>query len=408
MASRVQRTVATPQNASAVDYIPNAGRDIGDPVVVNQIYSLVNSVFKQMTGRTDITVTDTKSLVAMGNEVESLGKNDLYLNSLARRIGLTIDDYRVYNNDFSHFKRDSFEYGAIVQKLHVEMPEAVSDDVYDVGKLDGQSVDHYVINNPKVQQKIFDVVTPYSFFITIQDWLLQEAFLSSGQMYSLINTIFGECQNKMEVVHEDLGRMALANIFVNVDNTQVYNLVSSYNFTHNATLTANSALYDPDFLRYAIGIMNNISRKMTKMSVVYNSEGKNRHTPYDKQSMFILSDFLTQLETVVLYAAFKDQYLKLQNFVPVPYWQAIKDGTKINDWSTVSQVILNNSNGAQTIVNNIVGCIIDYDAFGTFRQMKRVATTPVNARALYYNTFWHERQMWFNDLGENAVLFTLN
>lgn len=403
-----RQTIATPSNVSAVDYLPSAGRDIGDPVVVNQIYSLVNSVFSQMTGRTDITVTDTKSLIAMGNEVESLGKNDLYLNSLARRIGLTIDDYRVYENDFSHFKRDSFTYGALVQKLHTEMPEAIEDKTYDVGKLDGQSVDHYIINNPKIKQKIFDVVTPYSFMITIQDYLLQEAFLSSGQMHSLINTIFGECQNKMEVVHEDLGRLALANIFVNVEDMQVYNLVSSYNSTHNATLTANTALYDPDFLRYAIGVINNVSRKMTKMSVAYNAEGRTRHTPYNKQSMFLLSDFETQLETVVLYSAFKDQYLKVQKYISVPYWQGIKDGTAVNDWETVSKVILKNSAGAQTIMNNIVGCIVDYDAFGTFRQMKRVATTPVNARALYYNTYWHERQMWFNDLGENAVVFTLN
>lgn len=401
-------SIPTPNNAARADYIPQQGRDIGDPVVVNQIYQLVNSVFKQMTGRTDITVTDTKSLVAMGNEVESLGKNDLYLNSLARRIGLTIDDYRVYESDFSHFKRDSFTYGALVQKLHVEMPEAVEDDAYKIGAMDGQSVDHYIINNPKVKQKIFDVVTPYSFFITIQDYLLQEAFLSSSGMYSLINTIFGECQNKMEVVHEDLGRMAMANIFVNLESIQVYNLVTAYNNAKNATLTAQQALYNPDFLRYAIGIMNNVSRKMTKMAVVYNSEGHNRHTPYAKQNMFMLSDFQTQLETVVLWEAFQDQYLKLQNFVPVPYWQAIKDGTKINDWSTVSKVILKNGEGVQTTIPNIVGCILDYDAFGTFRHMKRVATTPVNARALYYNTFWHERQMWFNDLGENAVLFTLN
>lgn len=401
-------TIATPQNVAATDYIPQQGRDLSDPVVVNQIYSLVNSVFNQMTGRTDITVTDSKSLVAMGNEVDSLGKNDLYLNSLARRIGLTIDDYRVYENDFSHFKRDSFTYGALVQKLHTEMPEAVEDVAYNVGAMDGQSVDHYVISNPKVKQKIFDVVTPYSFFITIQDYLLQEAFSSSSGMYSLINSIFGQCQNKMEVVHEDLGRLAMSNLFVNLKPVQVYNLVTAYNNAKNATLTSSDALYNPDFLRFAIGVMNNVSRKMTKMSVVYNAEGQNRHTPYAKQNMFMLSDFETQLETVVLWQAFQDQYLKLQNFVPVPYWQAIKDGTKINDWSTVSKVILNNSEGAQTIIPNIVATIIDWDAFGTFRQMKRVATTPVNARALYYNTFWHERQMWFNDLGENVVLFTLN
>lgn len=59
-------------------------------IEVNQIYDLCNQIFQQMTGRTDIEAVDSASLVAMGNEVSNLGKNDLWLNTLARRIGLTI------------------------------------------------------------------------------------------------------------------------------------------------------------------------------------------------------------------------------------------------------------------------------------------------------------------------------
>lgn len=407
MAGRLATTNPQPQPQGYNSICP-AATNIGDRATVNQIYALVNNVFKQMTGRTDIEAVDTNSLVAMGNELENLGRMDIYLGSLSRRIGLTIDSYRTYDNDFSEYKRNSFEWGAAVQKLYADMPDAVEDLTYKVGQMDGQSVDHYIINNPKVQQKIFEKVTPYSFYITIQDYLLREAFLSAGQMYSLINYIFGQCQNKMEVVHEDLARLALANIAVNVSAKQVYNLRSMYNQARGMTLTLGDALFDPDFLRYAIGIMNNVSRKMTKMSVLYNSEDKYRFTPYSKQSMFVISDFQTRLETVVQYAAFNEQYVKLRKFISLPYWQAIKDGEHVNDFDVTTKIIATNSAGAETTLSNLVGCIIDYETFGTFRQEQRVATTPVNARALYYNTFWHERQMYFNDLGENAVFFTLN
>ena len=302
MAGRLATTNPQPQ-AQGYNSICPAPTNIGDRATVNQIYALVNNVFKQMTGRTDIEAVDTNSLVAMGNELENLGRMDIYLGSLSRRVGLTIDSYRTYDNDFSEYKRNSFEWGAAVQKLYADMPDAVEDLTYKVGQMDGQSVDHYIINNPDVQQKIFEKVTPYSFYITIQDYLLREAFLSAGQMYSLINYIFGQCQNKMEVVHEDLARLALANIAVNVSTKQVYNLRSMYNQARGTALTLGDALFDPDFLRYAIGIMNNVSRKMTKMSVLYNSEDKYRFTPYSKQSMFVISDFQTRLETVVQYAA---------------------------------------------------------------------------------------------------------
>ena len=146
----------------------------------------------QMTGREDIQAVDTASLVAMGKAIEDSGKKDLWLNTLNRRIGHTITDYRVYRNKFSELNRTQMEWGAIVQKLTSEMPEARYDDMPDVGKLDGQSLDHYIISNPKVHQRLFDKETPYSFMLTIQDKYLKQAFLNSSAMGSFINQIFGD------------------------------------------------------------------------------------------------------------------------------------------------------------------------------------------------------------------------
>ena len=193
---------------------------------VNQIYDLCNQIFQQMTGRTDLTAVDSQSLVAMGTEVSNLGKNDLWLNTLARRIGLTIDSYRVYRNKFSDLYRTQVEWGAMVQKLTVEMPDAVADAMYKVGQLDGQALDHYIINNPKAKQKIFDKETPYSFFITMQEKMLTEAFLNAGAMASFVNQVFGKVQNKIEVVLEDLARVALVNMMCNLSSKQEISLLS--------------------------------------------------------------------------------------------------------------------------------------------------------------------------------------
>ena len=75
--------------------------EVGLNTEVNQIYPIVNAVFRQMTGRDDIEAVDTNSLVAMGSTVENLGKKDLWLNTLNRRIGYTIDGWRLYRNKFS-------------------------------------------------------------------------------------------------------------------------------------------------------------------------------------------------------------------------------------------------------------------------------------------------------------------
>lgn len=377
-------------------------------IEVNQIYDLCNQIFQQMTGRTDIAAVDSASLVAMGNEVSNLGKNDLWLNTLARRIGLTIDSYRVYRNSFSDLYRTQVEWGALVQKLTVEMPDAVADDMYKVGQMNGQALDHYIINNPKAKQKIFDKETPYSFFITMQEKMLTEAFLNAGAMASFVNQVFGKVQNKIEVVLEDLARVALVNMMCNISTKQEIKLVTLYNSKTGSALNPQTALFDPAFMRFAIGMMNNIASKLETMSVLFNTDGYDRFTPKSEQRFYVLADFITQLETVVQYAAFNPQYVNKSVDIAVPYWQGVKEGDDVNDIAVLSKVIGKVDSKADKTIENVVGVLFDREAIGTFRQEEKVLTTPVNARGAYYNTFWHEKQMWFNDMSENVVIFTLN
>lgn len=379
---------------------------------VNQIYPIVNALFQQMTGRTDIQAVDTTSLIAMGNEIGNLGKYDLWLNTLARRIAFTIDGYRVYRNKFSDLYRTQIEWGAMVQKITAEMPEAVADVSYDIGKMDGQAVDHYIISNPKVKQRIFDKETPYSFFITMSTKLLKDAFLSSGAMSALVNQIFGKVRNKIEFVLEELGRIAVANLVINMQPAQHYHLVTMYNGTSpKNTVTPASARYDADFLRWAIGFMNNVAVKMETMSVQYNADGFDRFTPAEDRRFYVLSDFMTMLETVVMYEAFNPKYVTSAPDIRVPYWQAGKKDENKIDWGNISSVsgtVASAKGSIEKTVSNLIGIMFDREAVGTFREEEEVLTTPVNARGAYYNTFWHERQLWFNDMSENAVAFFLD
>ena len=376
---------------------------------VNQIYPIVNSIYKQMTGQEGIQAVDTASLVAMGTQIILQGKVDLWLNTLAQRIGYTIDGYRVYRNHFSRLYRTQMEWGGIVQKLTAEMPEAVFDMTYDVGQMDGQSVDQWIIANPKVHQRFFDKETPYSFFITTQTALLKEAFLNAGAMASLINQIFGKVENKIELVLEDLARIAVVNFVLNLKPSQEYHLVTMYNNTNPpATVTMADCRHNADFLHYVTGVINNASRKMESMSVLYNSDGFERFTPKADQHLYMLADFMTILETVSSYAAYHDNYVMISPEVQLPYWQAVKSGsTNPTDFTSIT-TISGTVDGAVVTKTNLIGLLFDHDAIGTFRQEEDVLTTPVNARARYYNTFWHEKQLWFNDMSENGVAFYLD
>ena len=376
----------------------------------NQIYSLVNSAAQQATGETAITALDAQSLVALGNTVLSSSTNtEAFLNTLCQRIGKTIFAYREYRNKFSDFVMDDFEMGAILQKISFNLFQAEEDPSYDL--TDGQSVDMYEISKPAVDQKLFVKRTPYMFHVTIARELLKEAFTNVGAMDSFIGYVFGVMRNSIEYSLENLGRLTLANMVAESQKvtSRAINLVTEYNTIIGAggeagsptALTAANALYDEGFLRYAIGRINMVSDAMTDMSIEYNDGSIERCTPYDDQRIILLNEFNRLAQTQVQYAAFNKNLVSVDGaFQTVNYWQSQQSPRNI----TVKRA----SDGSSTAINNLIGVIADRNAFGVYQSDEDVLTSPVNAAGRYYNTFYHLKRLWFNDISENFIIFTLN
>lgn len=371
----------------------------------NQIYSIVNAVNQETMGESALVATDTASLVAMGNQVLSSSSNtECFLDTLVQRIGRTIISYRPYKSKLGLLAVSDMTMGAIMQKIKVKMPTAVEDVTTQL--IDGQSVDQYVISKPQATQKLFVKRTPYTFYITIQQKWLREAFTSESAMGSFIAAIYGEVENKLELSQENLARLCMANFIgtISTDSNRVYPLRTMfYNITGQGPSPEEFMLRE-DCLRFSLGVMNKVAKKMETMSVLYNDGTETRHSPKADQRFVSLIDFQTALETQVQWAAFHEEYVKKQNGIEVPYWQSAKSPMDID-------LVLEGDDPDQeehTTVSNIVAFIHDRDALGTYRKDVEVATTPLNARGLYTNQFWHMNDLYFNDITENGVIFTLN
>lgn len=369
-----------------------------------QIYDIVNSTVSQAIGETALTVVDTQGLISVGDVVLSSSTNtEAFLNVLAQRIGRTIYRFRSYKNKFKDMIISDMQFGAIMQKIRVEMPEAEEDPTYSL--VDGQSIDMFKVAKPKAHQKLFVTRTPYKFKITIQRETLKEAFLSPEAMGSFISLIFGEVRNAIELSLENLGRLTLNTAMAEVrQNSQVIQLVTEYNTERNLTgddaLTGATAIYNADFLRFAIMRINNIIDQIQDMSVLYCDGELPTFTNLENMKIRVLSGFKRRLETVVEYAAFHDQFTSIDGqYSTVNFWQ--------NENSPSSVLIKRASDGNTWSQNLIVACIHDRDAFGIYQIDETVATSPLNSEALYYNQVWHEKQARFVDTSENMVIFTL-
>jgi len=369
-------------------------------MTTDHIYTLVNSIAAQAMGHSGIVTADADTLVALGNTVLASSSNtEAFLNALIQRVGKTIIDFRRYRNKLSDMVLNDFEYGMILQKVKVKMPEAVDDPTYDL--VDGQSEDPWTVYKPDVIQKLFVKRTPYMFAQTISRQALKEAFTSPEAMGQFIGAVMGEMRNAVELSLENLGRVTIANMISETSN--VIDLVTEYNTLVNPSpnLTAATAIFDKDFIAYAIRRINETFDMMQSVTELFNDGSVARFTPREDCRVKMLSTFVRAAETVVQYAAFNEELVRVDNtYLKVPYWQ---------DSQTPDEIDIQRASDQTNItLANIIAVVHDRDACGMYRIEEEANTTPLNPKARYYTTFLHEQQLWFNDLSENFVVFTLN
>lgn len=381
-----------------------------------QIYTIVNEVNAEAFGTDAIDVIDAQGLVSLGDAVLSSTTNtEAFLNTLIQRIGRTIISFRQYRNKLSDMVVDDFEYGAILQKIRVHLTEAETDPAYAL--TDGQSVDPWTINKPDVEQKLFVTRTPYMFSVTIARKQLKEAFLSESAMGAFIGAVFGQVRNSIEVSLENLGRACIANMIgeftpatpsggsATTLNHEValctlYNTARGYESGDAGFVDESTCLFDEAFMRFAVQTMKTYSDNMTDMSTLYNDGEIETFTPREDQRLKVLASFERALETVVQYSAFNEEMVRLNAFSTLNFWQSAQTADTVK--------VKRASDGAQVIKTHIVGVLFDRDALGMYKKDEDVLTTPVNAKGMYYNTFYHQLELWFNDTSENFVYFTLN
>lgn len=389
-------------------------------VTAKQIYSIVNEVALQAMGTKAITVVDNTGLIALGNTVlgTDATKNN-FINALTDRIGRTIVSFRAYHSHFPDFERDAIEWGNILQKIKIGMPEAEKDYSYDL--VNGTSVDQYKVNKAKVNQLLFTTETPWQTHITVHLDELEKAFLSSDAMGVFISSMFGEVQNRIELAMENLSMDCVNNYIGELVNrkknipNRVINLVTEYKDKTGVDHTTNplTALDDEDFLKYVVRRINSISSTMEYMTNgMYNqsiypdgAEGivNSRHTPKSEQKLMLYIDLVNALKTNINSKAFNMEQVAIDiPFQTVPFWQSLNSPSEIN-----VKVASGGEELPPVKASLIMGILYDREAMGTFKKKYSSLTTPINAAGKYYNVFYHMITMYYNDLTENAVVFLL-
>lgn len=379
---------------------------------VSQVYQFVNSATAEAIGDSAVLQEDLSNIVDIGTTIFNASAFDKYVKSLVNHIGKVIFVNRPYRGSAPSVLMDAWEYGSVVEKICSEMPDAVETEDWELQ--DGASYDPNVFHQPVAEAKFFNKMTTFEIDRSITERQVKQSFSSATQLNAFVSMLFNEVEKSMTVKNDALIMRTINSMIgetvynafsgsaiTGAGNARAVNLLSRFNTQYSKSLNAQTAILDPEFIRYAAYYMGLYTDRLTRMSTLFNVGGKQRFTPKDLQHIVMLSEFRTAADVFLQSSTFHDDYTKLIGAETVPFWQG--PGTDYAFGSTGKIDVVTPSNHEQT-VTGVLGVIFDRDALGVMNFNSRV-TTNYNAKAEFTNYFYKRDARYFNDLNENFVVF---
>lgn len=403
---------------------------------VKQIYTLINSVSKEVLGKTDIVREDLTGIVDLGKEVFNQSAIDNYVKSLVNHIGKVIFVNRPYAGKVPSVLMDAWEFGSVLEKISADVPAAEENDTWDL--MDGQTYSQDVFHKPTVTAKFFNSKVTFEVAVSITERQVKESFSNAAQLNGFISMIYAAVEKSMTIKADALIMRTINNMIAEtvLADTQAFgataagditgadlasastarcvNLLKLYNDKYfPATpgspsptpnpdaLTAAKAITDPDFIRFASYVMGTYADRLQSISTVFNVGGKERFTPKDMLHVVLLSDFAKAAQTYLYSDTFNRGDVLLPQAETVPFWQ----GSGQNyEFASTGNIDIKESGGKAVEISGVLGVMFDRDALGVCNLDRRV-TTNYNAKAEFFNNYYKFDAGYFNDTNENFVVF---
>ena len=393
-----------------------------------QSSTVLNSLVQQATGRSSVINTEA-DFISVAQTALTLGK-DVILDALSNVLSKTIFAIRPYSASMQGLEKSLPQWGAYMRKFNIVASDWRDDDAYkypvafDAAQTsnpagNGLSVDPWIIQKRDFIQTNFLGQSVFSDSYTVFEDQLETAFRNSEEFGQFLSMMTTDMSNKIELAKENMSRGLGANfiggLITENDSSRVVHLLTEYNALTGLSLTATTvfqpANYVP-FMRWVYGRIAAVASMMKEMSVKFQTTltGKPvpRHTPYNRQKLYMLGQDRYQMEARVLADTFHDNYLKLADVETLNFWQGIDTPDKIMVTPTYT-----NTSGVATVGNAVVktgvfALLFDEDAMGWSMIHQRVIPTPVNGRGEYRNIWYHMRLRCFSDNTEKGVVFLLD
>lgn len=393
----------------------------------NQLSTVLSDIVAQATGQKALAPLNTASFITVAKKGLEAGYDPLS-TAISQVLSRTIFSVRPYSRKFKGLNVSNQRYGNHVRKL-LTIDKPFEDD--DRLKLvDGESIDQYRVNKPKVLQTNFYGANVYQKSVTIYKDQLDCAFSSPDEFASFISMVMQNASDMIEQAHEETARATIGNLIAGIyaietdtgktgtakatGQKRAANLLALYNQESGKSLTV-ADVFKPEnfesFIKFTFSTINTIADLMTDRNSLFCSQLTDytilRHTPKNRMKFYLNSNLVNKINSEVYSSVFNPDFLKLVDFETVNYWQSPLSSAAVK----ANVTVLKNDGTLVDMPNismaSVLGVLFDEEAAGYTTVNQWSKPSPFNARGGYYNQFWHFTDRYWNDFTENAVIFYL-
>ena len=412
----------------------------------NDAHVLMNALVKEATGgNATVTATDTSSFVSAGETVLATGVENT-LNSLALVLGrrfMAVRPYRarlriinalntgLYSHrlsKISFYSRDALASGDWNTNLNPANLAPGKDNTGDSTPGQERTPSMWEQHPAIALEMNFAGSDVWEDATTVYRQQLQQAFKDESTFNSFVAGIMTEKGNDIESQKEAFNRMTLLSYMAGLydvdailSNGMAVNMTAAFNAANGGTTYTTAQLqttYKKEFLEFFVAFVKKLSRNMEYRTALRHwtvpktvngvSHSILRHTPRDRQKMMLYEPFFIDAEAQVLPEIFNDEYLKLDNYEGVMFWQNPNAPASISITPAIPDVAGSNSGeqtaGTAVALDCVLGVIFDTDACMIDYQLEDALSSPVEARKRYYNMWWSFAKNAIVDYTEQGVL----
>lgn len=379
---------------------------------MKQIYEITNDIVKEVVGDSILLKEDLSNIADVGDAVFNATSYDKYCDALIDKVGRMVFVARKYSGVYAKLMRDAWEFGAVMQKVTMDLPNAEENETWEL--TDGAVYEENQFYKPTISCKFYSKRTTWEIPMSLTDEQIKSSFNNPEQMNSFISMIFNAIENAFTLRAEELTRRAVNNMIgetiyddyqggtlSSTSHVKAVNLLYLYNQVAPTPITKDDALYDKEFIRFANYTMGLHIARLKSMTKLYNIGGKDRFTPSDLLHFVVLADFSKASEVFLESDTYHNQLLKLDGYEEIPYWQGV--GTDYA-FTNTSAINIRTASGHDVSTDGIIGVMFDRDAVVVANQ-KRRTTSKYNAKAEFTNYWYKSEASYINDGNESFVVF---